>query len=246
MSIGGGGSNGNLRWTDLALNDLLPIDEEKEEAQRAIQARKMASGASNNQSQAQQAQTAQVPPENEEDEEGEDEDEDDNNEDEDDEEGMMEEGEEEDLSDGDEEPWALPERYIKRGQLCYAPDDREATTELPKSSCNRSVTLPSCSIAHPYASKSTVSVRGTKCEAKTRIILVTREIAVRVESSISYISNSASFVFGEMNDTYIVNVWVDGLSIEAFFSLLVLNFHMFAYPDVSIKTKDDIHSARQW
>ena len=104
MSIGGGGSNGNLRWTDLALNDLLPIDEEKEEAQRAIQARKMASGASNNQSQTQQAQTAQVPPENEEDEEGEDEDEDDNNEDEDDDEGMMEEGEEEDLSDGDEEP----------------------------------------------------------------------------------------------------------------------------------------------
>jgi len=92
MSIGGGGTNGTLRWTDLALDELLPIDEEKEEAQRAMQARKMASGASNNNPQSQQAPPAQVPTNEEEDEE---EDEDDNLHDEEDDEALMDEDEEE-------------------------------------------------------------------------------------------------------------------------------------------------------
>ncbi|KAJ7493195.1 hypothetical protein B0H11DRAFT_829613 [Mycena galericulata] len=47
MGYDGGGVNGALRWRDLALEHLLPVDEEKEEAKRAIEARKMASGASN-------------------------------------------------------------------------------------------------------------------------------------------------------------------------------------------------------
>lgn len=46
MGYAGGGINGALRWRDLALDELLPINEEKEEALRAIQARKMASGTS--------------------------------------------------------------------------------------------------------------------------------------------------------------------------------------------------------
>lgn len=46
MGYAGGGINGALRWRDLALDELLPVDEEKEEALRAAQARKMASGAS--------------------------------------------------------------------------------------------------------------------------------------------------------------------------------------------------------
>ncbi|GJE86984.1 hypothetical protein PsYK624_030670 [Phanerochaete sordida] len=46
MGYAGGGVNGALRWKDLALDTLLPVDEEKEEAERAVQARKMASGAS--------------------------------------------------------------------------------------------------------------------------------------------------------------------------------------------------------
>jgi len=48
MAYAGGGVNGSLRWKDLALDLLLPVDREKEEAKRAAQARKMASGTSTN------------------------------------------------------------------------------------------------------------------------------------------------------------------------------------------------------
>ncbi|KAL0955157.1 hypothetical protein HGRIS_004066 [Hohenbuehelia grisea] len=48
MGYAGGGINGTLRWKDLALEQLLPVDEEKEEAARATQARKMASGTTPN------------------------------------------------------------------------------------------------------------------------------------------------------------------------------------------------------
>ena len=44
----GGGVNGSLTWKDLALDRLLPVDREKEENERAAQARKLASGASSN------------------------------------------------------------------------------------------------------------------------------------------------------------------------------------------------------
>ncbi|KAG6332513.1 hypothetical protein ID866_6575 [Astraeus odoratus] len=44
MGYAGGGVNGALRWKDLALEQLLPVDEEKEEAKRAAEARKMANG----------------------------------------------------------------------------------------------------------------------------------------------------------------------------------------------------------
>ncbi|KAI0340525.1 hypothetical protein BDW22DRAFT_1333920 [Trametopsis cervina] len=44
MGYAGGGVNGALRWKDLALDLLLPVDEEKEEAEKAAQARKLASG----------------------------------------------------------------------------------------------------------------------------------------------------------------------------------------------------------
>jgi len=42
MGYGGGAVNGALRWKDLALEQLLPVDEEKEEMKRAAEARKMA------------------------------------------------------------------------------------------------------------------------------------------------------------------------------------------------------------
>jgi hypothetical protein len=61
MGYGGGGVNGALRWQDLALDLLLPVDEEKEEAKRATQARKMASGAASSQN-PQAAQQHQVMP----------------------------------------------------------------------------------------------------------------------------------------------------------------------------------------
>ncbi|THH15742.1 hypothetical protein EW146_g4773 [Bondarzewia mesenterica] len=48
MGYAGGGANGTLRWKDLALDILLPVDKEKEEAAKAAQARKMASGAAPN------------------------------------------------------------------------------------------------------------------------------------------------------------------------------------------------------
>ncbi|KAJ8502716.1 hypothetical protein ONZ45_g11499 [Pleurotus djamor] len=59
MGYDGGGVNGALRWKDLALEELLPIDEAKEEAIRAEQARKMASGSAPNQYQPAAAAPAQ-------------------------------------------------------------------------------------------------------------------------------------------------------------------------------------------
>jgi hypothetical protein len=58
MGYGGGGVNGALRWKDLALNRILPLNEEKEEMERAAQARKMANGAASQPQQPQQ----QLPP----------------------------------------------------------------------------------------------------------------------------------------------------------------------------------------
>ena len=51
MGYAGGGVNGTLRWKDLALDILLPVDKEKEDAEKAAHARKMASGATANQQQ---------------------------------------------------------------------------------------------------------------------------------------------------------------------------------------------------
>jgi hypothetical protein len=48
MGYAGGGINGTLRWKDLALDILLPVDKEREEAEKAAHARKMASGATAN------------------------------------------------------------------------------------------------------------------------------------------------------------------------------------------------------
>jgi hypothetical protein len=56
MGYGGGGVNGSLRWRDLALDRLLPVNEEKEEMKRAAEARKMANGATS------QSQQQQQPP----------------------------------------------------------------------------------------------------------------------------------------------------------------------------------------
>ncbi|KAI0369125.1 hypothetical protein BV20DRAFT_1122252 [Pilatotrama ljubarskyi] len=48
MGYGGGGVNGSLRWRDLALDLLFPVDQAREEAEKAAQARKMASGTTSN------------------------------------------------------------------------------------------------------------------------------------------------------------------------------------------------------
>jgi hypothetical protein len=58
MGYAGGGVNGTLRWKDLALDILLPVDKEREEAEKAAHARKMASGATAN-----HYQPASQPPE---------------------------------------------------------------------------------------------------------------------------------------------------------------------------------------
>ncbi|KAG1793128.1 uncharacterized protein HD556DRAFT_521329 [Suillus plorans] len=54
MGYGGGGVNGSLRWRDLALDRLLPVNDEKEEMKRATEARKMANGATTQPQQQQQ------------------------------------------------------------------------------------------------------------------------------------------------------------------------------------------------
>ncbi|KAI9451936.1 hypothetical protein BJY52DRAFT_962283 [Lactarius psammicola] len=86
MGYAGGGVNGTLRWKDLALDILLPVDKEKEEAEKAAHARKMASGATTNQYQpaSQQPEAA---------EEGEADDENENENDENDDDEMPEERE---------------------------------------------------------------------------------------------------------------------------------------------------------
>lgn len=48
MGFAGGGVNGSMRWKELALDLLLPVDKEREEAEKAAQARKMASGTATN------------------------------------------------------------------------------------------------------------------------------------------------------------------------------------------------------
>ena len=102
MGYGGGGVNGSIRWRDLALDELLPIDEDKEEAKRAMQARKMASGAANNNPQGQhQHQVPQMQQGQLGEDEGEEDDEDENDENNEDEEDEDEEDEEE--SEGEEE-----------------------------------------------------------------------------------------------------------------------------------------------
>ncbi|KAJ7909896.1 hypothetical protein B0H13DRAFT_2013534 [Mycena leptocephala] len=57
MGYDGGGINGAVRWRDLATELLLPVDEEKEGARRAFEARKMASGAASNTAAPRQDQT---------------------------------------------------------------------------------------------------------------------------------------------------------------------------------------------
>lgn len=104
MGYAGGGINGALRWRDLALDDLLPVDEAKEEAKRAMQARKMASGAANHNPQPPQHQAPPpIPPDQtineDEEEEAEENDENEN----DNEEEEEEEEDEEDESEADEE-----------------------------------------------------------------------------------------------------------------------------------------------
>jgi hypothetical protein len=94
MGYIGGGINGALRWRDLALDELLPLDEEKEELKKAAEARKLASGTSSNQPQPhphqhQQATQDQTMDEDEEDDEN-DENDDNDEDDEDDPEPMSE------------------------------------------------------------------------------------------------------------------------------------------------------------
>ncbi|TFK39452.1 hypothetical protein BDQ12DRAFT_681810 [Crucibulum laeve] len=102
MGYNGGGIAGALRWRDLAMDELLPVDEEKELAERAMQARKMASGASNNnpqQQQQQQQQQQHQPPQMQQnqpiDEDDEDSEENDENEDDDDADDETDESEDE-------------------------------------------------------------------------------------------------------------------------------------------------------
>ncbi|KAI0000522.1 hypothetical protein BJV77DRAFT_1058100 [Russula vinacea] len=65
MGYAGGGVNGTLRWKDLALDILLPVDKEKEDAEKAAHARKMASGATANQQQPPSQQPEAIPEERE-------------------------------------------------------------------------------------------------------------------------------------------------------------------------------------
>ncbi|KAI0048740.1 hypothetical protein FA95DRAFT_1582084 [Auriscalpium vulgare] len=101
MGYAGGGVNGTLRWKDMALDILLPVDQEKEEAERAAHARKMASGAAAN-----HHQPSQQPPPEEvtmEEEEADDENDENENDENDDDEEMDEDREESSFDESIEE-----------------------------------------------------------------------------------------------------------------------------------------------
>lgn len=104
LGFGGGGVNERLRWLDLGLDGILPVDEDKELAKKAIQARKLASGAAHHNPQTQQQahvpQMQQADDEDEDEDDEEENDENNNEEFEDEEEGEEEEEEE---SEGEEE-----------------------------------------------------------------------------------------------------------------------------------------------
>lgn len=93
MGFSGGGVTGQLRWKELALDQLLPIDEAKEEQKRAAQARKMAMGATNNQRRRRQDEPVPEQESSEEEEDDDDEEEDESEEDPPDEEEMSDEEE---------------------------------------------------------------------------------------------------------------------------------------------------------
>ncbi|KAL5513265.1 hypothetical protein ACEPAH_3663 [Sanghuangporus vaninii] len=63
LAYAGGGTNGALRWNDLALERLLPVNRAREEAARAALARKMASGATQGNGSAAAGQPQQQPAE---------------------------------------------------------------------------------------------------------------------------------------------------------------------------------------
>ena len=108
MGYAGGGVNGALRWKDLALDLLLPVDEAREEAEKAVAARKIASGAAHpvhaptpsvaQAAQQQAAQNAQTTPDD-----GGGEDEDEEEEDAEEDEDAPEDEEEEQEGSGEEE-----------------------------------------------------------------------------------------------------------------------------------------------
>ena len=81
-----------LRWKELALNELLPTDENKDVAERAVEARKMASGASSSNGPPPQHQPPMMVAPGEEDDD--DEDDEDDEDDDEDEEDELEEGDE--------------------------------------------------------------------------------------------------------------------------------------------------------
>ncbi|KAJ7617399.1 hypothetical protein FB45DRAFT_1063863 [Roridomyces roridus] len=80
MGYDGGGVNGALRWRDLGLEYLLPVDEEAEEVKKSLEARKMASGATNQTAPQPTPGPADQTVDEEDEEEDEDEDEDENDE----------------------------------------------------------------------------------------------------------------------------------------------------------------------
>ncbi|KAJ7074592.1 hypothetical protein C8F01DRAFT_970839, partial [Mycena amicta] len=87
MGYAGAGVNGAHRWRDLAMRTLLPVDEAKEDKNRAVEARKMASGSGTAPpgTQAGAMGTAQDEPEDDDEEEGDENDEDDEDQDDEDE-----------------------------------------------------------------------------------------------------------------------------------------------------------------
>ncbi|TCD71792.1 hypothetical protein EIP91_003135 [Steccherinum ochraceum] len=99
MGYAGGGVNGALRWKELALDQLLPVDEEKEEAAKAALARKLANGSANQPPPIPQQPPGMMAPGN-------------NGEDEDDENDENDEDDDEDDNDetsSDEEDYEEPE-----------------------------------------------------------------------------------------------------------------------------------------
>lgn len=80
------------------------------------------------------------------------------------------------------------------------------------------------------------------------MILATREIAIRVASSMSYGvdgEHMSTYTRSLSYNTHVVLVRIHRLCIESFFTFAITGLHVLANPYVSVETQNQVDAARQ-
>ena len=78
------------------------------------------------------------------------------------------------------------------------------------------------------------------------MMLLTREMAARVASSIVYMKTKMSNMYieaAQYSEAYVVFIRVDGFRVEALFAFLLARFDVLANPDVAVQAEDEIDAA---